>query len=202
MWSLRQSCASLPSLFLLHRHGNPGHPVGYAPPVPKRHSAPAMNSKVRSFRGCNDHGRKVRLGILCMNVAMQINSSALRNPTDRLLVNIQRNERFRFKGRQGPVSWKSRKLFGTEKPLVKFRPAYSVKLVSSYVVKGRKIKITAKFRASRRLRFIRYKENYPKYSWKVSGLSRNGPHLCNLLMVVTPINSLQRVVLELTSKFS
>ena len=40
-----------------------------------------------------------------------------------------------------------------EKPLVKLRPAYSVKLVFSYVVKGIKIVITAKFRASKRLRF-------------------------------------------------
>ena len=54
---------------------------------------------------------------------------------------------------QGPVSRKSRKLFGPEKPFVKLRPAYSVKLVFSYVVKGIKIKTTAKFRASRRLRF-------------------------------------------------
>ena len=54
---------------------------------------------------------------------------------------------------QGPVSRKSRELFGPEKPVVKLRPAYSVKLVFSYVVKGIKIKITAKFRASRRLRF-------------------------------------------------
>ena len=54
---------------------------------------------------------------------------------------------------QGPVSRKSRELFGPEKPVVKLRPAYSVKLVFSYVVKGIKIKITAKFRASGRLRF-------------------------------------------------
>ena len=54
---------------------------------------------------------------------------------------------------QGPVSRKSRELFGPEKPFVKVRPAYSVKLVFSYVVKGIKIKITAKFRASRRLHF-------------------------------------------------
>ena len=59
-------------------------------------------------------------------------------------------ESFRF---QWPVSRKSRELFGPEKPFVKLRPAYSVKLVFSYVVKGIKIKITAKFRASRRLRF-------------------------------------------------
>ena len=39
-----------------------------------------------------------------------------------------------------------------EKLFVKLRPAYSVKLVFSYVVKGIKIKITSKFRASRRLR--------------------------------------------------
>ena len=53
----------------------------------------------------------------------------------------------------GPVSRKSRELFGREKPVVKLRPAYSVKLVFLYVVKGVKMKITAKFRASRRLRF-------------------------------------------------
>ena len=52
-----------------------------------------------------------------------------------------------------PVSPKSRKLFDPEKPFLKVQPAYSVKLVFSYVVKGIKIKITAKFRASRRLRF-------------------------------------------------
>ena len=56
-------------------------------------------------------------------------------------------------GPLGPVSRKSRKLFGPEKPFVKLWPAYSVKLVFSYVVKGIKIKITAKFRASRRLSF-------------------------------------------------
>ena len=56
-------------------------------------------------------------------------------------------------GNQGPVSGKSRKLFGPEKLFVKLRPAYCAKLVFSYVVKGIKIKITAKFRASRRLRF-------------------------------------------------
>ena len=52
-----------------------------------------------------------------------------------------------------PVSRKSRELFGPEKLFVKVRPAYSVKLVFSHVVKGIKIKIIAKFRASRRLRF-------------------------------------------------
>ena len=44
------------------------------------------------------------------------------------------------------------KNFGPEKPFVKLRPTYSVKLVFSHVVKGIKIKITAKFRTSRRLR--------------------------------------------------
>ena len=53
----------------------------------------------------------------------------------------------------GPISRKSPKLFGPEKPFVKLRPAYSVKLVFSYVVKGIKIKITAKSSASVRLRF-------------------------------------------------
>ena len=67
--------------FSLRRPTNPGHPVGYAPPVPKRHSVPIV--KVRFFRGCIDHGRKVKLMILCMNVEITMNSSALRNPTDR-----------------------------------------------------------------------------------------------------------------------
>ena len=62
---------------------------------------------------------------------------------------------------QGPVSRKSRELFGPEKPFVKLRPAYSVKLVFSYVVKGIKIKVTAKFRASRRLRFEETKRIMP-----------------------------------------
>ena len=54
---------------------------------------------------------------------------------------------------QGPDSRKSRKVFGPEKPFLKRRPPHSVKLVFSCVVKGIKIKITAKFRASIRLRF-------------------------------------------------
>ena len=54
---------------------------------------------------------------------------------------------------QGPVSRKPRKRFGPEKTFVTLRPSYSVKLVFSYVVKGIKIIITAKFRAPRRLRF-------------------------------------------------
>ena len=53
----------------------------------------------------------------------------------------------------GPVSRKSRNLFGPEKPFVKLRPVYSVKLLFSYVEKGIKMKTTAKFRASRRRRF-------------------------------------------------
>ena len=40
-----------------------------------------------------------------------------------------------------------------EKSFVKLRPAYSVKRVFSYVLKGIKIKITVKHRASRRLHF-------------------------------------------------
>ena len=76
----------------------------------------------------------------------------------------------------GPVSRKSRELFGPEKPFVKLLPAYSVKLVFSYVVKGIKIKITAKFRASRRLRFEDTKKTMsPEIRPKSFGTSRNGP---------------------------
>ena len=53
----------------------------------------------------------------------------------------------------GPVSRKSRKLFWSEKPSVKLRPACSVKLLISHDVMGRKIKITAKFRVLERLCF-------------------------------------------------
>ena len=68
---------------------------------------------------------------------------------------------------QGPVSVKSRKIFGPEKPFLKLLLAYSWKLALSYVVKGIKIKITAKFLASERLRFedtkrIMSPENGPK----------------------------------------
>ena len=51
------------------------------------------------------------------------------------------------------VSEKSRKLYGHDKPFVKHRRAYSVKLVVSNVVKGIQIKITAKFRDTEHLRF-------------------------------------------------
>ena len=51
------------------------------------------------------------------------------------------------------------KTFRARKAICKTRPAYSVKLVFSYVVKGIKNKITAKLRASRRLRFEDTKRN-------------------------------------------
>ena len=53
----------------------------------------------------------------------------------------------------GPASRKSRRLFGPEKPSVKLRPPRSVKLIFSYVVKGIKIKITARFHVTELLRF-------------------------------------------------
>ena len=80
----------------------------------------------------------------------------------------------------GPVSRKFRKLFGPEKLFVKLRPAYSAKLVFSYVVKGIKIKITAKFRASRRLTFedtkrIMSPEMHPK---SFGTFEKQAPGLC------------------------
>ena len=64
---------------------------------------------------------------------------------------------------QGAVSRKCRKLFGPEKPFLKLRPAYSVKLVFWYIVKGTKIKITTKSPS-----FWRHKENY---------VTRNAPEM-------------------------
>ena len=60
---------------------------------------------------------------------------------------IPRWEFSEFPGIRGPY------LESPEKPFVKLRPAYCVKLVFSCVVKGLKIKIKAKFRSLRRLRF-------------------------------------------------
>ena len=86
---------------------------------------------------------------------------------------------------QGPVSPKFRRRGGPEKSFVKLRPAYSVKLVFLHVVQGMKIKITAKFRASRRFRFEDTKRiltrNAPE---KSSGLSSNGPHKPNTLPIM------------------
>ena len=69
------------------------------------------------------------------------------------LLPLKHIKRPALQNKQGPVSRKSRELFGPEKPFVKLRLAYSVKLIFSHVVKGIKIKITAKFRVSRRLCF-------------------------------------------------
>ena len=54
---------------------------------------------------------------------------------------------------QACVSQKTRKLYGPEKPFVRLRPSYSGKLVFSYVEKGIKMKITAKFRDTEQLSF-------------------------------------------------
>ena len=51
------------------------------------------------------------------------------------------------------VSQKTRKLYEPEKPFIKLRPAYSVKLVFLQVVNGIKIKITAKFCDTEHVRF-------------------------------------------------
>ena len=78
----------------------------------------------------------------------------------------------------GPVSRKSRKLFGPEKPFVRLRPAYSVKLVYSYVVKGIEIKITANF-VPRDAFVLKMQRELcePKCARRLSGLSRNGPQV-------------------------
>ena len=106
---------------------------------------------------------------------------------------------------QGPVSQKSRELFGPEKPFVKLRPAFSVKLVFSYVVKGIKIKITAKFRASRRLRFedtkrIMSAEIRPKsfgtFEKQAPGLTEKSLSLCpRTLAVILNLNFKAGVVI-------
>ena len=62
-------------------------------------------------------------------------------------ININKNKNninYSSRSNQGAVSRDSRKLFGPEKPFVKLRPTYSVKLVFSYVVKGIKSKKNGK----------------------------------------------------------
>ena len=77
---------------------------------------------------------------------------------------------------QGPVTRKFQKACGPEKSSVKLQPALSVKLVFLHVVKGTKIKLTAKFRASGRLRFKDAKKIVTRSaSEESSGLWRNGP---------------------------
>ena len=96
---------------------------------------------------------------------------------------------------QGPVSRKSRKLFGPEKPFVRLRPADSVKPVFSYVVKGIKIKITAKFRASRRLSFEDTKRIMsPEMRPKSLGTFRNRPRTSRtfVLHAVVPAHTVPR----------
>ena len=62
---------------------------------------------------------------------------------------------------------KTRKLNGPEKPFVKLRLAYSVKLVFLYVVKGIKIKITAKFCDTEHFRFEDTKRNMSPEKFRV-----------------------------------
>ena len=85
----------------------------------------------------------------------------------------------------GPVSRKSRELFGPEKAFVKLRASYSVKLVFSYAINRSQIKIAAKFRSSRGLRFEDTKRIMsPKCVRKVSGLSRNRSQYRNAGLVL------------------
>ena len=77
---------------------------------------------------------------------------------------------------QGPVLRKFQKPCEPEKSFVKLQPALSVKLVFLHVVKGTKIKLTAKFRAWRRLRFKDTKRIVTRSAPEKSlGLWRNGP---------------------------
>ena len=92
---------------------------------------------------------------------------------------------------QGPVSRKFRKLCGPAKSCVKLQPALSVKLGFLHVVKGIKIKVTAKFRASRRLRFKDTKRIVTRNAAeKSSGLWRNGPQESRTTNNATSVRSL------------
>ena len=73
------------------------------------------------------------------------------------MVNIFKESRV-----QACVSKNTRKLYGSEKPFVKLRPPYSGKLVFSYVDKGIKMKITAKFRDTEQLSFWKMRTTSPE----------------------------------------
>ena len=60
---------------------------------------------------------------------------------------------------QGPFSRKSRKVFGSEKPFVKLRPAYSIKLVFVICCKENKKWNNCKVSCLEAPSFWRYKEN-------------------------------------------
>ena len=73
----------------------------------------------------------------------------------------------------GLVSRKARKLFGYEKPFGKLQPTYSVKLVFSDVVKGIKVKVTAKFMPRDAFVLTIQRELWhPKCAQKFSGLPK------------------------------
>ena len=89
-------------------------------------------------------------------MAAPLKNSSNKTKQDEKILKIFRFEGLflkKFTSFQACVSQKTRKLYGPEKPFVTLRPAYFVKLVFSYVVKGIKIKITAKFRDTEHLRF-------------------------------------------------
>ena len=74
------------------------------------------------------------------------------------------------------ILWSWFKILPARKTLLDSCARLFLKLVFPYVVKGIKIKISAKFRASRHLVLkIRRELCHPKYARKVSGLSRNRP---------------------------
>ena len=76
----------------------------------------------------------------------------------------------------GPVSRKFRRLCGPEKSFLKLRTTYSVKPVFLHVVKGIQIKVTAKFRASRRLGFEDTKRIVTRNAPQKSKKAQSGAH--------------------------
>ena len=95
-----------------------------------------------------------------------------------------------------PVSPKSRKLFGSEKPFVKLRPAYFVKLGFSYVLERINIKITTKYRTSRGLRFEDTKRNMsPEMRPKSFGtFEKRVPVHYKLYLVLITLSSHKRLL--------
>ena len=92
-------------------------------------------------------------------------------------------EKLRNAHKLGPVSRKSRKLFGPEKLFVKLRLAYSVKLVFSYVVKKNKNLNNCKVSCFKMPLLWGYKENYVtrNASEKLRDFRETGSTLTNIV---------------------
>ena len=97
------------------------------------------------------------------------------------------------------VSQKTRKRNEPEKPFVKLRPAYSVKLFFSYVVKGIKLKITAEFRDTAHIRFEDTKGIISPEKFRDP--EQTTPDLCSFLLTCSDSAELDKCALDVLTRW-